>query len=188
MTGKTAVTLTPEQATLCLELARAAVVESTGGPDCSTQWAACRADPRLMEDAACFVTLRKYDDLRGCIGNMEPTGPLCDSVRRNAIQAATQDPRFDRVAEEELHDLHIDITVLGPREAIEGPEQIQVGHHGVLLEKNGRRAVFLPQVATDFGWTREELLQALSRKAGLPVDAWEQGASFQVFEGREYAE
>jgi AMMECR1 domain-containing protein len=75
-----------------------------------------------------------------------------------------------------------------PRQPVAGPEAIEVGRHGVVLSKSGRRAVFLPQVATEQGWTRDEMLTQLSRKAGLPADAWRQGATFEVFTAQVFAE
>jgi AMMECR1 domain-containing protein len=64
---------------------------------------------------------------------------------------------------------------------VAGPGDIDVGTHGVILEKNGHRALFLPQVAVEQGWDRETMLDHLARKAGLPTDGWRSGAEFQVF-------
>lgn len=129
----------------------------------------------LREKGACFVTLQNHGQLRGCIGNMQAVDSFYKAVIDNAISAATKDPRFfsDRVTAEELGDIHIEISYLTPMKPVSKPEEIIVGRHGVLIECDGHRAVFLPQVAYERGWTREEFLTQLCvNKAGLPADAW----------------
>ncbi len=94
-----------------------------------------------------------------------------------ALQAAFHDPRFDPVAAAELPRLTIEISVLTPARPVAGPADVVPGRDGVVLRKGGRSAVFLPQVATEQGWDRDTLLTQLARKAGLPGDAWRQGAA-----------
>jgi AmmeMemoRadiSam system protein A len=129
---------------------------------------------RLLEKGACFVTLHRPDgSLRGCIGNMRAYEPLADNVVHNAINAALQDPRFPPVAsEDELSTLEIEISVLTPPERIAAPGDFRVGEHGIILQRGGRSAVFLPQVAPEQGWDRETTLSQLALKAGLAPDAW----------------
>jgi len=138
--------------------------------------------------AGAFVTLKKGNMLRGCIGSIYPSQPLWEAVVSNAINAAVNDPRFPPMRPEELKEVWIEISVLTPPREIQGPEAFQVGRHGIILEKNGRRAVFLPQVAPEQGWGREETLDHLSLKAGLPRDAWREGARFWVFEAQVFGE
>jgi AmmeMemoRadiSam system protein A len=119
--------------------------------------------------------------LRGCIGSLEPQAPLCRSVHENAVGAALRDPRFPPVSARELPRLVVDVSILSLIEPIAGPGAFRLGEHGIILEKGWHRAVYLPEVAPEQGWTVEETLCSLSEKAGLPPDAWRKGANFKVF-------
>jgi len=129
-----------------------------------------------------FVTLHRHGRLRGCIGVIEASLPLIDAVVQNALSAAFNDPRFEPLLADELPDTRIEVSVLSPLQAVDGVEAIEIPRHGVLLEKAGRRAVFLPQVAAEMGWNRDRTLTELARKAGLPADAWRDNTTFSVFE------
>jgi len=120
------------------------------------------------------VTLHKRKMLRGCIGNIVARGPLYLTVRDMAIAAATQDPRFPAVTKEELDQLDVEISVLSRPRRCRDVNEIKMGTHGVIVRKGiFHQGVFLPQVATETGWTREEFLSNLCmHKAGLPPDAW----------------
>ena len=144
--------------------------------------------PAMKETRAAFVTLNENDALRGCIGDIYPSRPLYKSVMTNAYNAAFQDPRFNEVRQDEFDKIEIEISVLTPPRPIASYEDIVVGKHGVFLSKNGRRAVFLPNVAPEQGWDRDTMLMYLSKKAGLPGDAWKEGASFEVFESLLFEE
>jgi AmmeMemoRadiSam system protein A len=128
------------------------------------------------------VTLTKGGELRGCIGYIEPVLPLGQAVIRTAIYAATEDPRFPPVTPAELEDLRVEISVLTPAREIADPRLVQVGTHGLIVEKDGAKGVLLPQVPREFGWSREEFLDQVCLKAGLPRDAWKRGARLSVFE------
>jgi len=174
-----------------LRLARATLERGLVGgtpPPGPELGAACGA--ALHAPAATFVTLTRRDDgsLRGCIGELEATQPLYVSVMRNAMQAATRDPRFPAVSAAELRGLHIEISVLTPLRPAESYTEIEPGRHGVLLTKQGRSAVFLPQVASEQGWDVPTTLDHLAQKAGLPPRAWRTGATFQVFEAIVFGE
>lgn len=130
-------------------------------------------DPVLNKEMGAFVTLNKHGELRGCIGNMVGRGPLYLTVRDMAVEAATGDPRFAAVELPELKDIEIEVSVLSPMERLDSADKIELGKHGVLIRRGGRSGVFLPQVATETGWTKEEFLSNLcAHKAGLPADAW----------------
>ena len=88
----------------------------------------------------------------------------------------------------ELPRLAVEVTVLSPRRPIASYEEIRIGTHGVVLQKNGHAALFLPQVAPEQGWNVEQMLDALSEKAGLPRDAWREGARLEVFTGQVFPE
>ena len=144
--------------------------------------------PVLREPRGVFVTLKKRGNLRGCIGRMVPDRPLAELVGAMALQSAFEDPRFSPVTPRDLPDLEIEISVLTPMKPVAGPNDIVVGRDGVLLRKGGRSAVFLPQVAPEQGWGRDEMLDNLSQKAGLPSGGWRDGASFLTFQAIVFSE
>ena len=127
---------------------------------------------KLNEKRGVFVTLNKNGNLRGCIGHILPREPLFNAVMENTINSSTNDMRFMPVSEDELPDIEIDISVLSPIKKISGPEKFIAGKHGIIIRMLGAGAVFLPQVATEQGWDREETLCNLCRKAGLRAYAW----------------
>jgi hypothetical protein len=135
-----------------------------------------------------FVTLFKAGELRGCIGHMSPDRPLAAAVQAMALAAAFEDPRFAPLEEGELKDIEIEVSVLTPLAPVAGPEAIVVGRDGVQIRKDGRTAVFLPQVAPEQGWDRTALLEHLCRKAGLPADAWKSGARLWTFQSLHFRE
>ena len=134
-------------------------------------------DPR-----GAFVTLTKKGDLRGCIGYIEPVAPLYKAVQQCAVYAASEDPRFAPVTPRELSDIAVEISVLTTPRKITDARLVQVGRHGLIMSRAGRRGVLLPQVATENGWEREEFLSQACLKAGLPADDWKKGATIEVFE------
>ena len=144
--------------------------------------------PAAMTPRGVFVTLKKRGHLRGCIGRMVPDRPLATLVGAMALQAAFEDPRFPAVTAQELPNLEIEISALHPMKPVSGPEAIVVGRDGVLLQKGGRSAVFLPQVAPEQGWGRDEMLDNLSQKAGLSASAWREGAQFSTFQALVFGE
>lgn len=133
-------------------------------------------DTVLSREMGAFVTLHKKGELRGCIGNIIGRGPLYLTVRDMAIESATGDPRFARVRPDEMKDIDIEISVLSELEKVSDVNEIQMGVHGVLVRKGFNSGVFLPQVATETGWTRDEFMANLcAHKAGLLPDAWKHG-------------
>lgn len=138
----------------------------------------------LTMQTGAFVTLEtKGNELRGCIGRTESSDPLVLTVASMANAAAFGDKRFKPLERNELENLIISITVLSKPHTIGDYKEIEIGKHGIILEKDGHSAVFLPSVPVDFHWNRDQTLEHLSEKAGLPKDAWHQGAFFKVFEG-----
>jgi AmmeMemoRadiSam system protein A len=128
--------------------------------------------PVLKENRGAFVTINKGGQLRGCIGYIKPYKPLYQTVEEMASQAAFGDPRFPPVTEGELPDLEIEISVLTPLKRIKDIEEIEVGKHGILMEKGFYSGLLLPQVATEYGWNRKTFLEHTCLKAGLPTNAW----------------
>ncbi len=136
---------------------------------------------KLKIPMATFVTLKIRGELRGCIGSLSPTAMLYESVHDNAVNAALEDPRFRPVQPDELPQIDVHLSILSPIVPIEGIEAFKLGEHGIILEKEHHRAVYLPEVATEQGWTVEETLSSLCQKAGLPSDAWRNQTAFSVF-------
>jgi len=133
-------------------------------------------DPTLNQEMGAFISLYKNGQLRGCIGNMVGKGPLYKTVQDMAIAAATEDPRFSPVAENKLKNIDIEISVLSQMEKIDDPEKIVMGRHGVMVQSGFRSGVYLPQVATEAGWNREEFMDSLClHKAGIAADSWKSG-------------
>jgi hypothetical protein len=151
-----------------LGLARRAIVEAVVHDRTLEESPASQSLARL---AGAFVTLRHGGQLRGCIGHIEATESLADTVARCAVSAALHDPRFNPVSPDEIPGLQIEISVLTPPE-ITRPEDVQVGRHGLLISRRWQRGLLLPQVAVEYGLGRERFLEETCRKAGLPLDAW----------------
>jgi AmmeMemoRadiSam system protein A len=136
----------------------------------------------LLQKCGAFVTLNKGGKLRGCIGFIEPVLPLHQAVMQASVYAATRDARFKPVTRDELDDLDVEISVLTPLRKITHPNIVTPGKHGLVIAKDGKRGLLLPQVAVEHNWTRETFLERTCLKAGLPRDAWRSGAEIFVFE------
>ena len=145
-------------------------------------------DSGLAVHRGAFVTLKKHGQLRGCIGHMAEDLPLYRVVSAMAVQAAFNDRRFTPVTLSEFPELDIEISVLTPFEKVSSYEDIVVGRDGVVLEKDGKSAVFLPQVAVEQGWDRDRMLERLCAKAGLPAGSWKEGAVFRTFQAQVFGE
>jgi AmmeMemoRadiSam system protein A len=177
--------LTPAERRELLRLARdsiRAALRATQPP------AAASLTPALCEPAAVFVSLHQQHRLRGCVGTLSADRPLHEAVVRTARSAALDDPRFAPLAEDELADVRIEISRLGPMVPVR-PEQVHPGSHGVCLRRGDQHAVFLPQVATRHDWNRETLLSELCLKALLPPDTWTHpDTSLMVFSAEVFAD
>jgi len=148
-------------------------------------------DPALREEKGAFVTLHKKEELRGCIGNIISQKPLCITVRDMAIASATQDFRFPSISKDELDGINIEISVLSKPIAIKSVDEIQMSTHGVIIEGGPmQQGVFLPQVATETGWSKEEFLSHLcAQKASLPADAWKDpNTAIKIFSAEVFSE
>jgi AmmeMemoRadiSam system protein A len=132
-------------------------------------------DPQLNEHCGCFVTLKNHGRLRGCIGQFTSEGPLIELIAEMAKASATGDPRFfaDPITADELEDLDIEISVLSPLQLTSDPLSLRLGIDGIYIKKGYASGCFLPQVATETGWSKEEFLSyCCAHKAGLDADAW----------------
>ena len=132
-------------------------------------------DPELNANCGCFVTLKNRDRLRGCIGQFTSEIPLLELVVEMARASATGDPRFfaDPITADELEQLDIEISVLSPLKRTEESLSLRLGVDGIYIKKGATSGCFLPQVATETGWSKEEFLSyCCAHKAGLAPDAW----------------
>jgi AmmeMemoRadiSam system protein A len=183
------------QGTRMAALARATLESYLRHDSSLASWYLDRDDDSLSRSlAGAFVTLNRKEArpgdprrLRACMGVVEATQPLERAVVQAAVWAA-QDPRFPRLKVNELEEISVEVSILSPRHRVPGPGAIEVGVHGVLLRKGTKQALFLPQVATEQGWNRRQMLDALARKAGLPADGWRNGAEFEVFTAQVFEE
>jgi uncharacterized protein len=185
--------LTEEQKRDLVSRARAAVeAQVTGaasrGGRAASAGAIAAAD---MPDASgAFVTIKRRGELRGCLGTLQCRRGLAEEVARCAADAASEDPRFPPVSKDELPELSLEVSVLGPLEPIDpaAPGAFEIGRHGLVVEQGSHRGLLLPQVATEWGWTPEQFLRQTCVKAGLPQDAWRHGAGVYRFAAEVFGE
>jgi MEMO1 family protein len=169
----------PEERAFLHKSARGAIEHRlTGKP-----WPSLEGETRkLKEKRGAFVTLKRKGQLRGCIGYTQAIKPLSQTIMEMAQAAAFQDPRFPPLDKNELDDLEIEISVLTPFRPIQDVKEIEVGRHGLFIERGGYSGLLLPQVATEYHWDRQTFLEHTCLKAGLPRDAWkDKKTKIQVF-------
>jgi AmmeMemoRadiSam system protein A len=174
-----------------LKLARDAVTAHVAGTSGGPERAALRTEiPEglLARVGGAFVTIHHRGDLRGCIGHIDADQPLARIVAQCAASACSVDPRFVPIGPGELPEIEVELSLLGPLEPIAGPDDIEVGRHGLLIARDGRRGLLLPQVATERKWDARMFLAQTCRKAGLPADAWKAGATIWRFEAEVFSE
>jgi hypothetical protein len=183
------IVLSPHEQGLSLKLARS-VVETyvRTGHKLKPEQIGIRPTATMREQYGVFVTLHKHGQLRGCIGNIWPVEPLVDGLVNRAVDAAVNDSRFTPVTPDELPELEVEISVLTKPSTVASYRDIVIGKHGMVIKKQGRSAVYLPQVAPEQGWNLQQTLGHLALKARLPEDAWREGAEFEVFEAQVFKE
>jgi len=170
---------TPAEKTYLLNLARKAIENRLQGVPKPTREG---ETSKLAEKRGAFVTLKTKGQLRGCIGHTQAIKPLSQTVIDMAEAAAFQDPRFPPLTKQELKDLSIEISALTPFRQIQDIKEIQVGKHGLMIERGFNAGLLLPQVATEYGWDTLTFLEHTCQKAGLPKDAWkDKKTKIQVF-------
>lgn len=177
--------LTKKEQRELLQIARETIVEHiTNGK----MPAFAATSPGLNLHSGCFVTIKHKGELRGCIGNFVSDQPLYLLVQEMAVSAATRDPRFYPMKQHDLADFNLDISVLSPLEKAASVDEIQVGVHGIYIVKGSYRGVLLPQVATEYGWDRDQFLRHTCIKAGLPEDAWQGECDIYIFSAQVFGE
>lgn len=177
----------PNEKTVLLQIARKTVEEYVTNrrrPEVDTSG----FTPNLKLHAGAFVTLKEKGELRGCIGRFTADIPLFEVVQEMAIASATQDNRFSPVTPAEVPKLEIEISVLSPMKRIHSPDEIELGRDGIYIKNGWSSGTFLPQVATETGWTKEEFLGHCSRdKAGIGWDGWK-SAELYTYEAVVFSE
>ncbi|HEY6338114.1 MAG TPA: AmmeMemoRadiSam system protein A [Candidatus Sulfotelmatobacter sp.] len=169
--------------TLLLSLAHEAILSALQHREISL-------DPptaHLAERRGVFTSLYLRGGLRGCVGYVFPTVPLYCGVAETARAAAFDDTRFDPVQLGEAPALQIELSVLTPPQTILA-DAVEVGHHGLIISSAGSRGLLLPQVPVERGWDRITFLEQTCRKAGLPLAAWQQGATIEAFTAEVFGE
>ena len=165
--------LNEEQRRRLLRLARTSIESTLDGR--APEVRAEDFEEDLRRPAGAFVTLRKHGDLRGCIGSIRAMEPLYRAVASSAISAAFRDPRFFPVRKDEIGQLELEISVMGPIEAVRDVTEIEVGRDGLIISRGRFAGLLLPQVASEYGWDRETFLDQTCLKAGLQPEAWRAG-------------
>jgi len=141
----------------------------------------------FAEPRGAFTSLYLHGELRGCVGYVLPISPVYRAVADTARAAAFEDNRFYPVRLDEARDLEIELSILSAPQPIK-MEEIEVGRHGLLISMAGYRGLLLPQVPVEHHWDRETFLEHTCRKAGLPPDAWRQGAKIEAFTAEVFGE
>ncbi len=141
----------------------------------------------FAEPRGAFTSLYLYGELRGCVGYVLPISSVYRAVAETARAAAFDDTRFYPVTIDEARNLQVELSILSPPKPIL-PAEIEIGRHGLLIGMAGRRGLLLPQVPVEHHWDRETFLEQTCRKAGLPSDAWQKGATIEGFTAEVFGE
>jgi AmmeMemoRadiSam system protein A len=176
-----------EERALLVRLAHGTIAAALRGDPAKRDQPPPAGHPRLEERRGAFVTLHLGGMLRGCVGFIQPSRGLWQTVVEAALNAAFHDPRFLPVSEEEAPLLEVEISVLSPLAPI-APREIVVGRHGLVVSRGPHRGLLLPQVAVEQEWNALTFLEQTCLKAGLPPDAWKHGATLQAFTAEVFGE
>ncbi len=180
--------MTAAQGPILLPIARAAISTALDVPR-----AADESAPWLAEHGACFVTLTRQGELRGCIGTLEAHRPLLDDLKSNAVSAAFRDPRFSPLRAHELDEIRVEVSLLSAPEAMtfrdeaDALRQLRPGRDGVIFQYGRFYSTFLPQV-----WEQlpepETFMAHLKHKAGLPPKFWTDGIKLSRYAVEKWKE
>lgn len=172
-----------EERTTLLQLAHESILSALEDREISL-------DPpsaHFAEPRGAFTSLYLDGQLRGCVGYVLPTSSVYRAVAETARAAAFEDTRFPPVTIEEARHLQIELSILSPPQPITA-EAVDVGRHGLLISTSFRRGLLLPQVPIEHHWDRITFLEQTCRKAGLPTDAWQKGATIEAFTAEVFGE
>jgi AmmeMemoRadiSam system protein A len=167
---------TPEERAVLLKLAHESILSALERREISLT----PPSPHLEEPRGAFTTIYFHGNLRGCVGYVFPVASLYRTVAETARAAAFEDTRFSPVSPQEAPELDVSLSILSPLRVIT-PEEVEIGRHGLVVSHGGRRGLLLPQVPVEHQWDRATFMEQTCRKAGLPLDAWRQGATLEAF-------
>jgi len=167
---------TPEERAVLLKLAHESILSALERREISLT----PPSPHLAEPRGAFTTIYLHNALRGCVGYVFPVASVYRTVAETARAAAFEDTRFSPVTLEEATGLDVSLSILSPLRVIK-PEEVEIGVHGLVVVQGGHRGLLLPQVPLEHHWDRVTFVQQTCRKAGLPLDAWQQGATLEAF-------
>ena len=174
---------TTQERSILLRLAHTAIEAALTGQKISLD----PPSPRLAEPRGAFTTIYVRGELRGCVGYVLPVHSLYRTVAETARSAAFEDTRFPPINNAETAELEVSLSILSPTQAIRA-EEVEIGKHGLLVSHHGRRGLLLPQVPVEHGWDRVTFLEQTCRKAALPLDAWQHGATLEAFTAEVFAD
>jgi len=166
----------PEERAVLLKLAHESILSALERRELSLT----PPSPHLAEPRGAFTTIYFRDQLRGCVGYVVPAASLYRTVAETARAAAFDDTRFSPITIGEAAAVEVSLSILSPLRVV-GPEEIEIGLHGLVISHGGRRGLLLPQVPVEHQWDRNTFIEQTCRKAGLPVDILQKGATLQVF-------
>lgn len=173
----------PEERALLLRMAHESILSALEEREIPIE----PPNAHLAQPRGVFTTLHLRSQLRGCVGYVLPVSPVYVAVAETARAAAFDDARFYPVTLDEARDLEIELSILSPPQPI-APESVEIGRHGLLVSMGGRRGLLLPQVPVEHHWDRTTFLQQTCRKAGLPMDSWQKGATIEAFTAEVFGE
>ncbi len=176
---------TSDERRFLLEIARKTV---KSGLDNVKQPAIENPDEKFEEKRGVFVTIHKGGSLRGCIGYPLPVKSIIESVIDNAFSSAFEDPRFPPLENDEFDEIDIEISILTVPKRISNIGEVKVGRDGIIVSKNMRRGLLLPQVPVEQKWNLEEYLSYGCLKAGLTSDEWKKGVDIEIFQAEVFGE
>jgi AmmeMemoRadiSam system protein A len=165
-----------DERSLLLRLAHDSILSALAGSEISLN----PPTAHLAEPRGVFTSLHLRGQLRGCVGYVLPVNSVYRAVAEIARAAALEDTRFQPVTREEAPSLEIEISILSPPKPIPA-DAVEIGRHGLLISLAGHRGLLLPQVPVEHHWDRLTFLEQTCRKAGLPLDAWQRGATIEGF-------
>jgi uncharacterized protein len=143
--------------------------------------------PHLADVRGVFTTVYLRGELRGCVGYPAAVAPLYRAVADTARAAAFEDVRFPPLRAEDLPQIEISLSILSPLQPIRS-EEVEVGRHGLVISQSNQRGLLLPQVPVEHDWDRTTFLEQTCKKAGLPKDAWQHGATIEAFTAEVFAD